>query len=381
MRCYFITPTVKNLLKSYFQQRYFIVESNLKRSKPFKVITRSLPQGSKLGPILFNILTATLIYQLRKYQLEAMLSFYSDDVALLGNRETELILMIKICESFARSIGMEFSCKKSKILVINRLNKAFSTLPKFNLKDGTIPYTQKVRLLGYNTNEEYDGTVQTSHVKKIISNNFHHLRNFIMNYPNESVDYRIYLFKSFVESLTNFCNVQLLNTKNFESLNILYSKYLRQLTTYQNYDEQTRCMSHAVSRQLLLVENNLCDLKTRVQVATLATIYKHLTNTSIIPTFKKLFDKIERRNREGDIYYSYRINNTYAGLEQSKLGPIRQMYLYARAENDFLLNKKEELKRDMTENDVKQYLVHEYRELVVVQPEQLKYASITNHTQ
>ena len=284
---------------------------------------------------------------------------------------------MEISENFAASIGMKFSCKKSKILAINRMNKAYTDLPKYNLADGTIPYVPKVKLLGFNSNEQFDGTVQTSHVKKLISNNFHHLKNFIMNYPDESADFRIYLFKAYVESMTNFCNVQLLNTKNFESLNILYSKYLRQLTTYQNHDKQTRCMSHAVSRQLLLVESNLCDLKTRVQVATLATIYKHFKNNTIIPIFSKIFDKIERKNRDGDSYYSYRINSDYAGLERSNLGPIRQIYLYARAENDYLLNIQKTPQDEMTENDVKQYIVQEYRELVVVKPEQLKYGPIT----
>ena len=95
-------------------------------SDPFP-INSGVIQGSKLGPILFNVFINDLVDELKKsrgyklfngVELQALL--YADDLALLAATPSDLQELLNICERWAARNFLEFAPEKSKTLVVHK---------------------------------------------------------------------------------------------------------------------------------------------------------------------------------------------------------------------------------------------------------------------
>ena len=89
-------------------------------------INSGVIQGSKLGPILFNIYINDLLEELNSSNLGVAMPRtkiaalgYADDVALLADEPSKLQALINICERWSRRNGMSFNTIKCKILALN----------------------------------------------------------------------------------------------------------------------------------------------------------------------------------------------------------------------------------------------------------------------
>jgi len=134
------------ILDEFLTDRKFYVEINGKASQQ-KSIDRGCPQGSVLGPVLFNLYTGTIK---DKLPLDVHLTSYADDSYVIINDkdQEELIKRTETClqkhvESF-EEIGMKVNEGKTEIMLFGREN------PKvlINVKGEPVESKDQIKALG-----------------------------------------------------------------------------------------------------------------------------------------------------------------------------------------------------------------------------------------
>ena len=130
-------------------------------------IASGVVQGSRLGPILFNVFINDLLCELHNSDIGITLKCgkivsgiaYADDLALFGKSPKELQKLISICEKWSRNNGLYFSPQKCKIQVFNsRKNSKCHKQPTFILygkKLESVPYFKYLGILLQNSKNPY----------------------------------------------------------------------------------------------------------------------------------------------------------------------------------------------------------------------------------
>jgi len=119
-------------------------------------ISRGVPQGDPLSPLLFILVLQPLSDALAQHQgggvtLPGDLSIkdllYADDICLLAESEEELQALLCVCEEWAQITGFTFSVEKSKVMVL--AGHPLATPPCFFLHGSPLEWVQVFRYLGY----------------------------------------------------------------------------------------------------------------------------------------------------------------------------------------------------------------------------------------
>ena len=90
-------------------------------------IDRGVMQGSKLGPILFNVFINDLLEELHNSSLGAQLAGltistlgFADDIVLIADKPEHLQQLLSICESWVKRNRMSFNLDKCNVMVFNQ---------------------------------------------------------------------------------------------------------------------------------------------------------------------------------------------------------------------------------------------------------------------
>ena len=137
-----ITGKMFRVIKDLYSNNSATVLVEDKLSPVFK-INSGVMQGSKLGPILFNILINDLLEELQESNYGASIGKltistlgFADDIVLISDSKKAMQKLIDICVRWAAKNFMEFSTTKCKAMVFNRSPNTI--LFQFMMGDKTI---------------------------------------------------------------------------------------------------------------------------------------------------------------------------------------------------------------------------------------------------
>ena len=128
-------------------------------------------QGSKLGPILFNIFINDLLVKLNSTKLGVTIERiqitalgYADDIVLIAETPEKLQALVKICEEWSRKNGMKFSTEKCKVLALNVGPKGLA----IKLSGKSMEAVSQLKYLGIIISRSRLTTLYGRHIEKML---------------------------------------------------------------------------------------------------------------------------------------------------------------------------------------------------------------------
>ncbi|XP_029938415.1 uncharacterized protein LOC115381268 [Salarias fasciatus] len=224
-----LSGTVLNWFSSYLTDRCFYVSLDTCSSGTHE-IRCGVPQGSILGPILFNLYMLPLGDVIRRHGIS--FHSYADDTQLYiavspddsGPIET-LFNCISDIKSWMAVNFLQLNQDKTEVLVIGPEGQREKILPK--LRD--FKPAQSVKNLGVIFDSELNFI---PHIKNITKIGFYHLKNIARVRPFLSQASTEVLMHAFISCRLDYCNALLsgLPKKNISNLQLLQNSAARVLT-------------------------------------------------------------------------------------------------------------------------------------------------------
>ena len=257
--CYGVSPSALNLIHSYLSNRTQRIEINNSFSRRSS-IEYGVPQGSVLGPLLFNIDLTDQFYECQDSNIDN----YADDTTpyVCGENIRVVIselqsLAVRLLKWFENN-HMKANPGKSHILLSNKKTE------KVKIDDAVLTSSVEEKLLGITLDSELKFENHITDICDKASQKIHALSR-IKSYM--SLNKRRLLMKTLVESQFNYCPLiwmflsKRINNKitnvHEEAFRIVYSDYK---STFQELLD--KCASFSVHHR---------------NIQTLATeIYKHI---------------------------------------------------------------------------------------------------------
>ncbi|XP_076601118.1 uncharacterized protein LOC143329205 [Chaetodon auriga] len=224
-----LSGTVFNWFSSYLTDRYFRVSLDTCSSRTHK-INCGVPQGSILGPILFNLYMLPLGDVIRRHGIS--FHSYADDTQLyiaMSPDDTGPIDALFNCildiKSWMAVNFLQLNQDKTEVLVIGPEGKREKLLPK--LQD--FKPTQCVKNLGVIFDSELNFI---PHIKNVTKIGFYHLKSIARVRPFLSQANTEVLMHAFISCPLDYCNALLsgLPKKTISNLQLLQNSAARVLT-------------------------------------------------------------------------------------------------------------------------------------------------------
>ena len=193
-------------------------------SRDFK-IKSGVMQGSKLGPILFNIFINDLLVELEKSNYGALIGNlrisvlgFADDIALISDSIKNMEKLVKICENWVARNLMEFNVSKCKAMVFNRPISTISS--RFRLRGQTIKAVQEYKYLGVLLSTKRLTNLFSKHFAKSIEKAERRLqciRHLGYHKDGLRIETAIRMYKTLVRPILEYC-AQVLTYRNYYSV-------------------------------------------------------------------------------------------------------------------------------------------------------------------
>ena len=233
------------LIYSYLKDRQQRVKVNAEYSS-WKDILSGVPQGSVLGPLLFNLFINDLFLIVGNCDLHN----YADDNTL-SIADTNIETITRALNNDVRNIynwfknnRLSLNEDKCQFLVIERPASSQNEIAEINIHNKTLGETKKGKLLGITFDKNISMNDHIKSICKKASNKLYALAR-ISTYLNEHK--RKILMKSFVISQFNYCPIiwmycqrksnNLINRIHERALRIAYNDYVSDFNTLLTKDD------------------------------------------------------------------------------------------------------------------------------------------------
>ncbi|XP_075151092.1 uncharacterized protein LOC142225202 [Haematobia irritans] len=239
-KLFFFSENACKLISSYLKSRSQIVFLNNKRSIPNK-ISRGVPQGSILGPILFTI----YINDLTEIPQTCNLHMYADDVQVYTSAHIHTIEScindinsdLNLIQNWARNNGLHLNPSKTKYLAIakNKTVEIESISTKLCIENVAIDFVQSHKNLGIIFNSKL---TWSDHILSAVGNVHGMLRNLWAVRTSTPQPIRMLLAKTFlIPKLLYGCEIfASSNYSDSQKLKIAYNNIARYIFNKRRYD-------------------------------------------------------------------------------------------------------------------------------------------------
>ena len=205
IEAYGIDKKSVNLLRSYLSGRKQRVKLNSKYSS-FVDIDRGVPQGSILGPLLFNIFLNDLLLD---YKVTDICNFADDNTLYKGEKHLEVLKTIltegvKQVLNWFQYNSMVANPEKFQLLLLGPKNKIIKNDFVIKIEDQILHQSSTVRLLGITIDQTLTFKNHITDLCKSASNKLKALQR-IRKYL--TVEQTKMLTNAFIYSQFNYCNI------------------------------------------------------------------------------------------------------------------------------------------------------------------------------
>ncbi|MCG8045733.1 MAG: reverse transcriptase family protein, partial [Candidatus Thiodiazotropha endolucinida] len=232
LEAYGVSKHSCDLLKSYLTNRQQRVKLGDQCSSWLDII-KGVPQGSILGPLIFNIFINDIFYFVQKstiynYADDNTLSYCCKDVNILKNTlEHDSHILIDWFQV------NQMQANPDKFQTISVGKKTFDKIKSFEIANNSIQCEESVKLLGVEIDYLLNFNEQVTKICQKVARQLNVLQRLskFLNMNN-----RLLVFKSFIRSNFNYCPIiwHFCNKTNTEKLEKLQHRGLK--IVYNDYD-------------------------------------------------------------------------------------------------------------------------------------------------
>lgn len=261
------------LIKNYLSKRTFQVKVNGELSKSVQV-RAGVPQGSVLGPVLYNLYTADV--PRTNY---TMLAVYADDTAILAKSYKIEAAMKKIqthlnkIDKWTKKWKIDINPNKTQAIVFTEKKFKYNPTNKLTIANQDISWTNQVKYLGVTLDKKLTFKKHIEETRAKANKITGYLYPLLCNKSKLNEQNKILLYKQIIRPTMTYASVIWHNAN---------SKITQQLTRKQNI----------ILRQILQAPWYITNAQIHRETA-MITLTEHIENIST-----KFYDKVKQHSNE-----------------------------------------------------------------------------------
>ena len=211
-------------------------------------VTSGVPQGSVLGPLLFNIYLQSLLDELKKHCPTSFIYAFADDVKILGPSKQELQHALDIIEKWSQEYELPIQPKKSEHLSFS-FSKTVSD-PQFYINNTKIPQSNNVTDLGITLTKSLKWN---NHISQITARANTICYSILRAFYSRNIKLMINLYKTYARPTLEY-NTSIW-TPNLKSDILLIEKVQRNFTKIICQKNNIKFTSYAHRLEILKLES------------------------------------------------------------------------------------------------------------------------------
>ena len=211
-----------------------------------KKVISGVPQGSVLGPFLFNAFLVPLLQTLSTIPNVKTFAF-ADDLKLLSTDPQSLQKALKLVESWSQNWQLKIQPTKSESISFTTSTQSLTPCASYIINSITIPKTESVKDLGVTLSKDLKWTIQ---IQQAYSKSLRLINLITRTFKSQDKQFYVKLYQMYIRPILEYnapvWNPALISEiKLLESVQAKFSKLVcKKLNiSFQNYDQRMQILN------------------------------------------------------------------------------------------------------------------------------------------